>query len=391
MIINFLIINIKIVKKNQFKKIDLLIYYYNYIIKPNMPEKLNEYESSLRPIGLRMKEYEEQSSSVKSVHPYESFIIRLDGNTFSRFTGGLKKPFDDIFMHAMVKTCEDLVLWSDATTGYTHSDEITLIYKPFCTEEEYKEDPTKYCHRYNGRVQKLCSLTASLCSVMFNKHINNEYNNLSEEDQATMTKSRRARWRRWSPSTQTTTLVRSRSYSSTMVDALQRMSAIFDARLVIFRNTEKQTEIVNHMIWRSVFDCNRNAISTYADSIIGKKQSMGMNSDEKICKMDALHHESDAWTWGRDVPIYYKHGVYVKREQYTKSTTFTHKKTGEIITTETERTRLARLCFKIDDFQKETSPEYVQEFLLAWKTNDYYAKLKADDFDKIPQTCFELN
>jgi hypothetical protein len=48
---------------------------------------------------------------------------------------------------------------------------------------------------------------------------------------------------------------------------------IFDGRILIFENDET-SEIMNHMIWRSVYDCSRNTISSYARYIIKSKKDL---------------------------------------------------------------------------------------------------------------------
>ena len=74
----------------------------------------------------RMKAYERELNF--KIPPYKPFIARLDGRSFSKFTKGLKSPFDNNFVTAMVDTMNDLVLEFNAHSGYTHSDEITLIF-----------------------------------------------------------------------------------------------------------------------------------------------------------------------------------------------------------------------------------------------------------------------
>ncbi len=75
---------------------------------------------------------------------YESYIIRLDCRSFSKFTKKIHKPFDIIFVKAMgfifvkamgfifVKAMGfitlDLVSKFKDQIGYTYSDEITLIF-----------------------------------------------------------------------------------------------------------------------------------------------------------------------------------------------------------------------------------------------------------------------
>lgn len=81
-----------------------------------------------------------------------------------------------------------------------------------CTKEEYEKGDkiikNKY-HLFKGRIQKLCSVVASYCSVSFYKN----FNGLFDENKIPH----------------------------------------FDCRVLVF-NEDKKYEIVNHMIWRKK-DC----------------------------------------------------------------------------------------------------------------------------------------
>ena len=87
----------------------------------------------------------------------EHIIVRLDGHKFSTFTRDFKKPFDDIIGDAMKNVTMDLVSRFNAFTGYTQSDEITLFIPSLM-----KDGETYRKHAYNGRIQKLNSLSQAL-------------------------------------------------------------------------------------------------------------------------------------------------------------------------------------------------------------------------------------
>jgi len=102
------------------------------------------------------KEYEIKIPNDKNI------VIRLDGHKFSKLTKKyMNKPFDIKFHQVMQKISSELLLKFGASFAYTQSDEITLIIPKNTTEG--------YTHPYNGRVQKLSSLTAALASAIFNK------------------------------------------------------------------------------------------------------------------------------------------------------------------------------------------------------------------------------
>jgi tRNA(His) 5'-end guanylyltransferase len=252
----------------------------------------------MESLGDRMKEYEKQQ--LHYIQSSEPFIVRLDGNSFSKFTKQMKKPFDDNFLKAMCLTTGDLLDKFNPSTAYTHSDEITLIFPPALTKEEIKEGITNKNHLFNGKHSKIISLTSSYCSIRFNYHLMKLMNEHKTD------------------------------YPQKYIDLINEQQQIFDARILTFN--DKPYEIVNHQIWRSIYDCHRNAVSTYADSYYSHKETEKKNTQEKI-KM--LEEKGLLWN---DVPLYYKHGVYCKKDYYMKET-----ENGLV-----QRTMNKYICFKID-------------------------------------------
>jgi tRNA(His) 5'-end guanylyltransferase len=234
-------------------------------------------DANTQTLGDRMKTYEKKFN--ENIQPNESFIVRLDGKNFSKFTKGFQKPFDDMFIKTMCLTMKDLVKKFDAQTGYTHSDEITLIFNKVMFNENENEDDKIRCHAHNGRIQKIISLAASYCSIKFNHHLNtlmNEY-------------------------------VGSYVYKDTFIGIIKNNEQIFDARVIIF-NEKNEYEIVNHQIWRSVQDCERNAILGYAHTIFGHKKIMNKHCGE--LKDMLLAEKNINWD---NISIYLRHGVYCKK------------------------------------------------------------------------------
>lgn len=109
----------------------------------NKPEKKNQQlqtehaNKEYSDISSRMKNYENESLSVIKIPPFLPFIVRLDRKNFSKFTVGMRKSFDILFTKAMLLTTSDLVTELTAATGYSHSDEISLIFLPSCSPEEF--------------------------------------------------------------------------------------------------------------------------------------------------------------------------------------------------------------------------------------------------------------
>lgn len=235
-------------------------------------------------IDDRMKLYE--SMQKQYIKPYESYIVRLDGNCFSKFTKNIKKidsinePFDLNFIKAMTLTIKDLHKKFSSNTSYTHSDEITLIFSKKCTKDEYNNsDKSKKIpeHIFNGNHQKIISLYASYTSIRFNYHLTKLIN--MEKDK----------------------------YPKNLIDILNDTSQIFDARIITF-DEKTEYEILNHQIWRSVRDCYRNAVSTYATLFKTEKELLYVNTDQKIKLI-----EQNNIDWSK-IPIYHKYGIYCKKQ-----------------------------------------------------------------------------
>ena len=69
-------------------------------------------------MGDRMKSYEAQTCGIKLI-PRIPVIARLDGKGFSKFTKGLKRPYDERLSNLMVETTKYLVKETNANCGYS--------------------------------------------------------------------------------------------------------------------------------------------------------------------------------------------------------------------------------------------------------------------------------
>lgn len=112
-------------------------------------------------LGLRMKSFYEQIPKTKLMRR-TPVAIRIDGKSFHNFTRSLQKPFDKILVQSMQDTmkylCENI---QGCVLGYTQSDEITLVLV------DYQKLNTAAWFDYE--VQKMCSITASMATMAFNK------------------------------------------------------------------------------------------------------------------------------------------------------------------------------------------------------------------------------
>lgn len=229
----------------------------------------------------RMKKYENEYNY--QILPYESFIIRLDGMSFSKFTKKFIKPFDINFIKAIALTTRDLVEKFEAETGFTHSDEITLIFNAKCSKEDYNKFSADNLdksliniHLFDGQIQKLLTLISSYCSVRFNYHLEQIINNNINK------------------------------YNSNLINLIKSHSQIFDAQILKF-NEINNYEILNYQIWKSVHDCEKNAIFTYAHTFFGSKNIMNKNSQQMI---QMLKENNIDW---KNIPLYIKYGIYCKK------------------------------------------------------------------------------
>jgi tRNA(His) 5'-end guanylyltransferase len=112
-------------------------------------------------LGERMKQYEGAEAG-RRLMPLLPALARLDGRAFHSFVRGLARPFDQRLSDLMIDTTTFLVRETNATVGYTQSDEITLAWVP----EEF--DTQVF---FDGRVQKMTSVLAALCAAHFNRRL----------------------------------------------------------------------------------------------------------------------------------------------------------------------------------------------------------------------------
>ncbi|AYV86972.1 MAG: tRNAHis guanylyltransferase [Sylvanvirus sp.] len=247
----------------------------------------------------RMKSYEKVMDT--RIPSDQAFLVRLDGNRFSKFTNKLQQPFDRNFTNAMMKTMGDLLETYHPSTAYSHSDEITLMFPVTLRKEVLpsNENPSKkneggkkdidallnqtpsnyYPHLFNGRIQKLTSELASYCSLRFTYHLKNTL--LAEKDTF--------------------------DYKDAL-DLLINPMLNFDARVIVFPK-DKSHDMVNHQIWRSMRDCPRNCISKLAEPHVTAKQRHKKNSKELL----QILLEKTGFEWST-YDTYLKYGVYCKME-----------------------------------------------------------------------------
>lgn len=125
--------------------------------------------SAYTDLDIRMKTYYENIPKTNLMRR-TPVIIRIDGKAFHTFTRGFQKPFDEILIKSMQETmkylCENI---QGCVLGYTQSDEISLLLI------DYKNLNSSAWFDYE--VQKLCSISASMATLAFNKAFSENVNN----------------------------------------------------------------------------------------------------------------------------------------------------------------------------------------------------------------------
>lgn len=226
-------------------------------------------------LGDRMKENYENRAKTYLVRRMP-VIIRLDGKAFHTFTRGLKKPYDEIFHNTMNQTmkylCENI---QGCKLGYTQSDEITLLLTDYDT---FDTDAW-----FDNNVQKICSVSASMATMVFNAVFSELYHNamFEEEDPTT------------------------NPYFDVMFKKLN--TAMFDSRCFNIPTEE----VTNCFIWRQQ-DATRNAIQMLGQCNFSHKELQNKSCND-IQDMLMLQKGINF----NDMPTEFKRGVCCVKEEYS--------------------------------------------------------------------------
>lgn len=228
-------------------------------------------------LGTRMKEFYEQVPKTRLVRRMP-VAIRIDGKAFHTFTRGFCKPFDHILIKTMQETtkylCENI---QGCVLGYTQSDEITLILV------DYQKLTSSAWFDYE--VQKLCSISASMATMAFNKYFAENVANEILEYKTSMVP-------------QCVEIQQEiKEYHDTLRAAVNK-GAMFDARCF---NIPKE-EVTNLIYWRQL-DATRNSIQ-----MVGQANFSHKELQNKTCNMiQDMLHEQKGINWN-DYPTVCKRG-----------------------------------------------------------------------------------
>lgn len=203
-------------------------------------------------MGDRHKAFEVLWTSTKLM-PGLPVIARLDGRAFHTFTRGLAKPYDERLSRAMIETTKFLVDETHASVGYTQSDEITLAFPNLEVEKPML---------FNGKIQKLTSILASMATAQFNRQIQNR------------------------------------------IPEKAHLLPLFDARVFQYPELDLAAEC---FIWREA-DATRNSLTMAAHAYYNHRE---LHKAGYSKKHDMLHAKGIIWA---DYPAFFKRGTYVRRE-----------------------------------------------------------------------------
>lgn len=228
-------------------------------------------------LGDRMKENYENRSKTYLVRRMP-VIIRIDGKAFHTFTRGLKKPYDEIFHNAMNQTmkylCENI---QGCKLGYTQSDEITLLLTDY--------DTLTTDAWFDNNVQKICSVSASMATMAFNKYIR-------EFSRDTLRKINNA----------FTCTNEEHNYATALERAIDK-GAMFDSRCFNI----PQEETTNCFVWRQQ-DATRNAIQMLGQCNFTHRELQGKSCND-IQDMLMLQKGINF----NDMPAKFKRGVCCRK------------------------------------------------------------------------------
>lgn len=184
-------------------------------------------------LGNRMKQYEAVFNT--KLPRRLPMVIRIDGKAFHSMVKRwhCEKPFDNLLIRAMQSTmrhlCENI---QGAVFGYTQSDEISIV---------VRDDQNLTSEAFlDKRIQKICSVTASMATVYFNHEM---YHTIIHE--------------------------------SSLSEPLLKNFAFFDSRCFIL----PEHEVINYLIWRQQ-DASRNSIQMLAQSMFSHKELQNKNSNQ---------------------------------------------------------------------------------------------------------------
>lgn len=202
-------------------------------------------------LSERMKLYEQVFDS--SVVPNLPVLVRIDGKSFHSWTRQLQRPYDAKLFELFDQTTMFLMEESNAILGYTQSDEISILL--------YNNGDSESQIFFDGRINKLVSVLASMTTAFFNRLVPEALPNKKSH------------------------------------------MAFFDARVF---NLPDLNEAANYFLWREL-DATRNSIQMAAQALYSHNQLYEKNNDQM---QDMLFQKGINWN---DYPARFKRGAFFKK------------------------------------------------------------------------------
>lgn len=200
-------------------------------------------------LGDRMKKYEGVPKT--ALMRRNPVIIRIDGKAFHTFTRGFQRPFDNILIESMQETmkylCENI---QGCKLGYCQSDEISLLLT------DYENINTAAWFDYE--VQKMCSITASMATLAFNRAFKDEVEYVIG----------------WAEAESLAMYHAQVELTKPHIKALEK-GAMFDARVFSI----PKDEACNYFIWRQQ-DATRNSIQMVGQANFSHKELQKKSCDK---------------------------------------------------------------------------------------------------------------
>ena len=212
-------------------------------------------------LGDRMKGYEALLAGQKLM-PLLPALARIDGRGFTKFTRGLRRPFDERLSRLMIETTRRLVAETGARVGYCQSDEISLC---------WLADTHQGQIFFDGRMQKMVSTLAASATVIFNRLLP--------------------------------------SYLPT--EYLDR-EPTFDCRV---SNVPNREEAANVFLWREL-DATKNSVSMAARYYYPHAELEGKSGE---AMQELLRRKGVNWN---DYPRFFKRGTFIQRRTRLRKFTF---------------------------------------------------------------------
>lgn len=216
-------------------------------------------------------------------------IVRVDGRTFHTYTRGSERPYDRRIAGAMDAGAQALCAeMMGCRFAYGQSDEYSFLATDFDTLQSQAW--------FNGSIQKIASISASIFTAGFN---------LARMKQAMEL-----------------------GMPLDGPEAQSWMMASFDARVFVIPS---RSEVENYFIWRQQ-DASRNSLNMLASFHYSHEELLGATASDRH---ELLHKRGVNWN---DCPTDQKRGRVIARRERARLVSYLHKRSGERIEEEVAET-----------------------------------------------------